>query len=364
MMPKIAQVQAVLKSRGLHGLLVSQPENRRYLSGYSAADVSIAESAGALLVPAGGSPFLLTDFRYQLQAEEEASGFDVLVYKRGLLAKLKKLLPAMGIRRLAIESNYLLHSTFVALAKTAKSIGVEPVPTSGVVEKLRCIKSEEELAKIRQAVLLNEDVFQEAHRWLRPGRTEKEVAQRIELLMKARGAEGPCFATIVAAGPNAALPHAVPGKRALQKGEALIIDMGLRLDGYCSDMTRTVVLGRPDRRTRELLRLVRKAQLAGMRKIRAGVAAQEVDRAARQVIATAGFGGNFGHGLGHGVGLAVHEAPAINQRNRKKLLAGMVVTVEPGVYIPGWGGVRLENMVVVREKGCEVLNRDKTFLDL
>jgi Xaa-Pro aminopeptidase len=150
----------------------------------------------------------------------------------------------------------------------------------------------------------------------------------------------------------------------LREGEPIVIDMGLILDGYCSDMTRTVVLGKMDGRTREIFRLVRRAQKEGIKRVRAGVTGVEVDKAARQIISAAGYGKNFGHGLGHGVGLAVHEAPALSRRYKKKLKAGMVVTVEPGIYLPGWGGVRLENMVAVTDEGCEILNRDTTFLDV
>ncbi len=211
---------------------------------------------------------------------------------------------------------------------------------------------------------LNEEVFGEVYGSLRPGQTEREVACRIESVMREKGADGPSFPSIVAAGPNAASPHAIPTARPINERETVIIDMGVRLRGYCSDMTRTVVLGRPDNKTIELFRLVRRAQLAGLATIRAGVKAKDVDRAARRIIAAAGYGDLFGHSLGHGVGLAVHEAPSLNRRNRMVLAPQMVVTVEPGVYIPGWGGIRLENMVVVEKDGCRLLNKDTTFLDL
>lgn len=194
--------------------------------------------------------------------------------------------------------------------------------------------------------------------------TERAVASRLENCMLEKGAERPSFETIVAGGPNGASPHAVPGNRPLQEGEPIVIDMGLILDGYCSDMTRTVVLGTPDARTVKLFRLVRKAQLAATSAIRAGITGREADKAARDIINSGGFGKNFGHGLGHGVGLAVHEGPALNKRNKKKLQTGMIITVEPGIYLPDWGGIRLENMGVVEEKGCRILNRDTTFLDL
>lgn len=363
-MSSLEQIRSSLQRKRLDALLISQPENRRYLSGYSAADTSIDESAGYLLIPARGGPFLLTDSRYELQAEAEAVGFDIAVYHRGLPALLLKILPALHIKRLAFESHYMLHATAISLAKALQKTAVEFVPLSKFIEKLRVQKAAEEINKIRLAVKLNEEVFTEIYSGIKPGQTERDVALKIETAMRMKGADGPSFDTIVAAGPNSARPHAVPTDRPLREGEPIIIDMGVRLNGYCSDMTRTVVCGSPDEKTLTLLRLVRKAQLAGMDSIRAGAIARDVDRAARGVIDHAGFGKRFGHGLGHGVGLAVHEAPALNRRNRGKLLPGMVVTVEPGIYIPEWGGVRLENMVVVQENGHELLNNDRPFLDV
>jgi len=360
----LALLRATLRRRKLDALLVAQPENRRYLSGYTAGDTSINESAGVLLVPATGTPFLLTDSRFELQAAAEAPDFVVRLYPRGLLDLLESLLPKLGIRRLGFESHYLLHATFGKLAKLAARLGVELMPHTGLVEKLRLRKTAAELARIEQAVLLNEAVFQEIYQGLTPGMTERQLAHAIENCMRQRGASGPSFETIVAGGPNGAMPHAVPSARPLRQGEPIIIDMGLVLDGYCSDMTRTVVLGTPDEKTVNLIRIVRQAQLAGMAAIRAGVVGREPDRAARAVIKAAGFGKHFGHGLGHGVGLAVHEQPSLNKRARRQLAAGMVVTVEPGIYLPGWGGIRLENMVVVTESGHRLLNRDTTFLDI
>ncbi len=361
---RLNKLRRRLKRRGFDALLVTQPENRRYLSGFTAADHGINESSGVLLIPVAGPPFLLTDGRYRLQAEEEAAGFEIRVYPRGLFPLLRRLFNTLKPKRLAFESHYLLHSVFGGLVRLAEEKGVELAPTTGLVEELRLIKSRAELLLIEQAVWLNEQVFAEVYPILRPGLSEREVAALIEEGMRRHGAEGPSFPTIVASGPNGAMPHAVPGERRLQEGEPIIVDMGLKIGGYCSDMTRTVVLGRPDGKTLALIRLVRQAQLAGLAALRAGVAGRHVDRVARRVIEEAGHGDHFGHSLGHGVGLNVHEGPALSYRNRKLLRPGMVLTVEPGVYLPGWGGVRLENMAVVSENGCRLLNRDTTFLDL
>lgn len=364
MTSSLSAIQNTLKRRKLDGLLITQPENRRYLSGYSATDSSISETSGVLLIPVKGTPFLMTDSRFDIHAREEAKGFEVILYPKGLLALLTSFLPKLGIKRLGFESHYMLHSAAEKMSSKLGKKNVELVPLTDLVEKMRLRKQSEEIDKIQKSVLLNEEVFQKVFKGLKPGMTEVEVALQIENTMRLKGAERPSFDTIVAGGPNGALPHAVPSHRPLQKGEPVVIDMGLILDGYCSDMTRTVVLGTPDNKTKKLFRLVRKAQKTGMAAIKAGVIAKDVDRAARQVIEKAGYGDKFGHGLGHGVGIAVHEPPSLSKRSRKKLKEGMIVTVEPGVYLPGWGGIRLENMVEVRADGCRNFNLDTTFLDI
>ncbi|WP_456386772.1 M24 family metallopeptidase [Desulfolithobacter sp.] len=361
---RIHRLQQALRRRKLDAMLVTQPHNRHYLSGYRATDHTIQESAGALLIPATGEPYLLTDSRFHLQAGEEAPGFRIELYPRGLKSRLQLLLPRLHIRSLGFESDYMLHATALKLQTMADRISLTLVPLTGLVERMREIKSDGEIKAIRKSVQRNEQVFQLVYNTIEPGMTEQEVALALELTMRELGAEAPSFETIVAFGENAAKPHAVPTGRVLRTGDLVLIDMGLVLEGYCSDMTRTFVAGRPDRTFRERLRVVRRAQIAGMEAIRAGVTCREVDRAARQVIERAGYGEAFGHALGHGVGLAVHEEPRVSSRSKKKLRPGMVVTVEPGIYLPEWGGIRLENMVVVREDGCENLNQDTTFLEL
>jgi len=361
---RLSRLQAILKRKKISALLVTHPGNRRYLSGYTPSDHNIQESSGILLVPAKGNPNLLTDSRFFLQAEEEAAGYTVSLYSRGLIASLQKILPEMGVRRLGFESHYMLHSTAGRLAQLASDLDVELVPETSLVERLRLIKTEDEIEKIRASVLLNETVFRKIYKTVRPGMSELEIALDIESLMRKMGAESPSFETIVAFGTNAARPHAVPTGRLLRKGETVLVDMGLILDGYCSDMTRTFVVGKPDKVFIDRLRIVRQAQLAAIEIIQAGITCRQVDRAARRVIRDSGYGNYFGHALGHGVGLDVHEEPRLAYSSRKKLRPGMVVTVEPGLYLPEWGGIRLENMVVVRDDGCELLNNDKTFLEL
>jgi Xaa-Pro aminopeptidase len=361
---RIAKLQEKLKRKKVDCLLVSTPENRRYLCGYRGGDHGIGESSGLLLVPARGKVHLLTDFRFKLQAEKDVPWAETVLYPKGVLKLLGQLLPDLAVTSLAFESNYTLYSFADKMAATLGKIGIKTVPTTGLVETMREIKDEEEIGLIRRAVRLNEEVFAEIHNTLADFSTEIDVALAIEATMRRRGAEKPSFDTIVASGKNGALPHAVPGSSPLEKDGSLTIDMGLILDGYCSDMTRNLVVGKADKQYIKLHKLVRKAHLAGAAAVRAGVRCCDADKAARDIIAGAGYGDYFGHSLGHGVGLAVHEEPRLSSRSNKKLKSGMIVTVEPGIYIPDWGGIRLENMYVVREDGCENLNSDSTWLDI
>lgn len=361
---RIHRLQQRLRRLKLDALLVSDPFNRRYLSGFSVPDHGIDESSGQLLIPASGEIHLLTDFRYALQAERDVPWARLAIYSKGLLDLLAGLLPKLGIGLLAIESDYTLLSRHKAMTKRFHRGRIELVPTSGLVEKMRVIKDEDEIELIRRSVQLNEEVFTTVLPTINPGRTEIDIALALEGTMRRLGAEGASFPSIVASAANSALPHAVPTSTAVAANRPLTIDMGLIREGYCSDMTRTFVPGQADQRYLELHRLVRKAQLAGMAAVRAGVTGREVDAAARDIIAEAGYGANFGHSLGHGVGLAVHEMPRISSRSSQKLQAGMIITIEPGIYIPGWGGIRLENMLVVRENGSENLNSNTTWLDL
>lgn len=360
---RIEQLRARLKRKKIDALLVSKPENRRYLSGYRAPDHGINETSGLLFIPVRERARLLTDFRYKLQAEEETS-LPVTLYQKGVLALLGDFFGQGNIRRFAFESHYTLHSFGLKLAALAEKHKIELVPVTDLVERQRLIKSEEEIELLRRSTALNEDVFQYIHSRLSADMTEIETAAAIESRMRQSGAEGPSFSTIVASGENGALPHAVPTNKVIGKNSAVTIDMGLVLNGYCSDMTRNFVVGTADKTYTDIHRIVRKAQLAGIAAVKPGSQMNEVDRAARKIIADSGYGKYFGHALGHGVGLAVHEAPSLSFRSRRKLKPGMIVTVEPGIYVPGWGGIRLENLVVVREDGCEVLNNDTTYLDI
>lgn len=356
---RVTRIRLQLRSLGKAGFLVLSSENRRYLSGFSAEDPDLTESSGALFI-CGSKLFLLTDGRYETQAREEARDFEVLVYKKGLMQVLPELVARNGIKSIAYEPEYTTCERMNAMRKALP--GISFVEFGGRVEAMRSIKSAEEICAIERSVHVMERVFEEIHGVMRPGMTEKEIAARIIAGLWRYG-DGPSFPPIVASGPNAALPHAQPTERVLKEGDAVIVDMGAKVNGYCSDMTRTIFMGEPKPLLREIYRVTRQAQIAAQAGITSGITARKADGLARHVIEKAGYGRYFVHSLGHGVGLAVHERPSLSPRNLKHLRAGMVVTVEPGIYLPEEGGVRLENMAVVQEVGARLLSREQWFYE-
>ena len=355
---RLKTLRGQLQDSTIDAMLVTRPENRRYLSGYSARDGQIDETSGFLLITKE-SQYLFTDFRYMIQARKEAKGFEVVIYGSGPIATLAETVSKAGVGRLGFEEDFLTYRFYRQLNEKTK--GANLVPSSGVVEQQRRTKDQAEVRRITNALRITEASLRETLVWLRPGVTEREAALYLDAKMREHGGFGPAFDTIMASGPNGALPHAEPGNRKIREGETIVIDCGTELDGYRSDMTRTIVLGQPKAWIKEIYTLVRQAQLAGIAAIKPGVMSGDVDQAARSVIEEGGFGPHFGHALGHGVGLATHEAPSLSNARSVKLEPGMVVTVEPGIYLEGKGGVRLEEMVLVTEKGARVLNKDDTF---
>jgi Xaa-Pro aminopeptidase len=356
--PRLAALRDILAAKNLEALLVAGTDNRRYLSGFTARDELLTETCGWLLITSREA-FLITDFRYQEWASQEAPHCEVKVYKETLGAALAELLRAGGSRRLGFESAYLSFWNYQRLAAAVGEGGleVEWLPQEGLVEELREVKAPEEVAAIRQALRLTEKIFTEVAAWMVPGLTERRAAWEIERRLREAGSDGVAFPPIVAAGVNSARPHHHPGDYVIRLGEPIIIDMGARLEGYCADMTRTIIMGEPTARFREIYTLVRQAQVRAEQGIRAGMDSLVADSLARDVIVQAGHGDAFGHSLGHGVGLAVHEAPSLSPHKDRAstLKAGSIATVEPGVYLPGWGGVRLEDMVLIHPDRAEVL---------
>jgi Xaa-Pro aminopeptidase len=346
---RLTRLREVLRQQQLDAILISQPENRRYLSGFTGSSCWLLISADQAL--------LATDFRYYDQVALESPDFALVQIKVKLADVLRGMIEEVGARRVGFESD---HATYDNIQEWREAIpDCEWSPTKGLVIALRGLKDASELAALRAAIALADEALAQALPQMRPGMTELEVSWIIESYMRTHGAEGVAFELIVASGPNAARPHARASNRSLEAGEPIVIDMGARLSGYCSDLTRTFCMGLPSEQERfwEVYNTVLRAQTAAEAALRPGITGQEGDAIARDLITAAGYGEAFGHGLGHGVGLAVHEEPRLSRTNLSPLAAGSLVTVEPGIYLPGWGGVRIEDVVLITDSGVEVLTR-------
>jgi len=340
------RVVDVIGAAGVDGILVTSPANVRYLTGFTGSN-------GWLLLAASGAAFL-TDPRYAQQAAQEVAGIAVEVSAAGLPGMVGTVAGGLGLRRLAFEPQH------VTVALKDKLDAVAEIEWAAlddeVVEDQRRTKDSAEIEALRAALALTEAALEEVAATIAPGHTETEVAAELERACRRRGAEGMAFETIVASGPRSALPHGVASARVIEAGEPVMIDMGCRLGGYCSDITRMVwVGGAPPPRWLQIHDIVDRARGAALAVLCAGVGADEVDAAARQVIATAGYGEAFRHGIGHGVGLEIHEAPRLSARSTEALQSGMVVTIEPAVYLEGEWGIRIEDLVRVTDTGSERL---------
>jgi Xaa-Pro aminopeptidase len=327
-------------------LLVSGLVNVRYMTGYTGSN--------GLAVVGPNTRTFVTDFRYVQQAAVEVdASYDRRQETTDLMQALPEVLPP-GARRLGFDDGHLTVRQHARLRELLPE-RIELVAAGGLVERLRAVKDAEEVAQIRAASVAADAALTDLLASGLAGRTERELASALTAAMRAQGAQAVAFAPIVAGGAHGALPHAQPRDVVVEPGQLVVIDWGAELDGYCSDCTRTVAIGEPTGRAREIYELVLAAQLAGLDAVRAGAGGRAVDATARAVIDAAGHGGDFGHGLGHGVGLEVHEAPRLSKSSDDELAVGNVVTVEPGVYLPGELGVRIEDLVVVTETGSEIL---------
>jgi len=361
---RIAAFRSKLSDHAADTAWVVQPENRRYLSGFKAEDGQINESSGCLLINAKAC-ILITDSRYTIEAQKDAPDFDVYTLKKGFIEDFPGLVAKTGAKILGFEEEYVTWGLQRQLASGLKKL-VKPVrltPLKGSVEDMRIIKDRAEVKAVKAAAVMMDEILAEVIEGLEPGLMEKEIAWHIESLARQKGADDLAFPSIVASGPNGALPHAVPSRRKIREKEPIVFDVGIRLNGYRSDMTRTVFLGEPGPKFRKIYRTVRKAQLAALEVVLPGIKSTFPDSVARDLIKEAGFGEYFGHALGHGVGLATHERPRLAPRNPVELKEGMIVTVEPGIYLPGKGGVRLEETVVIEKDGPRILTMDDHLYD-
>lgn len=329
----------------IEALLVGSLPNVHYLTGFSG-------TAGVLLVTLRNSVFF-TDARYDLRAHQEVQGSRVVIAKGGNFQAALRWAARTKQARMGFESDSVSFSSYQNILQTI--VNKRLVPTTGMVESLRIQKDEAEIERIRKAVHLGSKAYSETLAHLRPGMTEIEVAAEIEYRMRRNGAERPAFETIVAAGPRTALPHSSPGTRKLRRNECIMLDLGAILGGYAGDMTRTVFLDQAPRKAARIYRAVLEAQREAEQAVRVGVPCSAVDKAARRVLERHGYGRYFTHSTGHGVGREIHEQPSLARNQEALLPENAVVAVEPGVYIPGYGGVRIEDVVVVRKRGPEVL---------
>ncbi|MBX6395403.1 MAG: aminopeptidase P family protein [Alicyclobacillaceae bacterium] len=342
MRERVARVQKELEKRELDALLITEPHNRRYMSGFTG-------TSGYVLLSRDDAVFL-TDFRYVEQAQSQVVGMRVVRHGVQVAETLREILQEWGVQRLGFEQEHVSVGQWERLRSALAP--VELVGTAGVVEEIRAIKDEGELALLRKAASIADQAFRAVLDLVRPGVRERELALALERYMQDLGASGPSFDTIVASGWRSALPHGVASDKPLEKGDLVTFDFGCVYEGYCSDLTRTVAVGHIDDEKRRIYEVVLEAQQAALEEIRPGMTGREADAVARRRIEAAGYGEAFGHSLGHGVGLAIHENPRLAVQSEEVLRPGMVVTVEPGIYLPGVGGVRIEDDVVITAEGC------------
>jgi Xaa-Pro aminopeptidase len=342
----VSRADRLASTLEVDALLVTDLTNVRYLTGFTGSN-------GMAVVGADLRRFI-TDFRYTEQAGSEVEGFDVEQAPQDFNAALSDGWPD-GAVRLGFEDDHVSVKRHARLRELLPE-RIELVPAGGSVEALRAVKDAGEIARIRAAAELADTVYETLRSDGLVGRTEREVALALENEMRRLGAEGPSFDSIVASAERGALPHAQPAAVPIARGTLVTLDIGARLDGYCSDCTRTWATGELDDDLAEIYELVRRTQAAALEAVRPGPTGREVDAVARELITAAGHGEHFGHGLGHGVGMEVHEGPRLARTDESRLVAGNVVTVEPGVYVPGRGGVRIEDLVAVTEDGCEIFS--------
>ena len=336
-----------LQARDLDGFIITHPPNLFYLFGFS--------GSSGLAFCMDGNTLLLVDSRYIEQAHSQAINCSPLLVRTSLEESLRTMLHSVPGKRIGIESKHLSHYQLLQIQPHPRSRSdPEVVATTGLIEELRIIKEQTEIESLRQAFVISHRAYQRARRRIRVGLTELEVAARLEFELRHAGGEGISFETIVASGPRSSLPHGSASRKVLQKGESIVIDFGVKYQGYNSDLTRVYFL--PGARRPAIYNLVREAQQKALQTIRPGIRCCDVDRAARRFLSSKGYGAHFGHSTGHGLGLEVHELPMISSRSRRKLRKGMVFTVEPGVYLPGRHGVRIEDVVVVTQDGFRLLS--------
>ncbi|MCR6110489.1 aminopeptidase P family protein [Bacillus sp. A301a_S52] len=350
-MDRLNGLRQQFKEHGIDGMLITNPYNRRYLTGFTG-------TAGVVIV-SDEKAKLITDFRYIEQAQEETVGFEIIQHNRTLHEEVANQVKEMGITRLGFEKNVLTYSHY----DTYKAmINGELIPVSELVENLRLIKSDEEVTIIQEAVDIADAAFSHIQSYLRAGVKEIDISNELEFFMRKNGATSSSFDIIVASGYRSALPHGVASDKVIEKGELVTLDFGAYYKGYCSDITRTVAIGEPSSELKEIYDTVLQAQLIGVNHIKPGLTGKEADALTRNYINEKGYGQYFGHSTGHGLGMEVHEGPGLSHRSDKHLKTGMIVTVEPGIYMAGIGGTRIEDDILITDNGNNILSKSSKEL--
>ncbi|HEQ97842.1 MAG TPA: aminopeptidase P family protein [candidate division Zixibacteria bacterium] len=352
----LKRLQQLVKKENLDCLLVTDVINIRYLTGYSGS------SAKMLVFPT--QTYFFTDFRYKDQVKKEVKGAKIEIGQRDPMMDFPKFKPLQKKNiTIGFQSEHMTHAILEHLKELLPDAVL--IPTKGLVGSLSIIKTQAEIKLIREAVKISDKAFDRILGYIQPGLRENEIAAELEYQMKMLGSERPAFDTIVASGPRSAMPHGVASDRKVQKGDFITMDFGAVYKGYHSDMTRTIVVGKATQKQKKIYNLVLKAQKAGCRYAKAGMTGKELDKKVRNIIEKAGYGKNFGHGLGHGLGTVVHDSPPVSPLSDVELRPNMVVTIEPGIYISGWGGVRIEDDVVLKKNSCVILNKaEKELIEL
>ncbi len=343
---RIEALRRKMKALDLDGFLVTSGENRRYLTGFTG-------SFGWVLVTQS-QVYLMTDFRYMEQAQKQAKDCKLVQFRQfSTVVTLRMLMEDLDVVTLGIESDRMTVEEFERLAGQVRRKAL--MPLKGFVDEIRRVKDEEEIACIAQAEQISDDAFRHVLTQIRPGMSEREIAMELEFQMRRCGASGVSFDTIVASGRRSSMPHGVASEKKVEIGDFITMDFGCVYQGYCSDLTRTIALGKVDEKQETVYNLVRKAQEEALSVVKAGVVGKDVHAAAQNVFQNAGYGPFFGHALGHGVGLEIHEEPRFSPSEEGVIAANTVISVEPGLYLPNWGGVRIEDLIVVREEGYQNL---------
>lgn len=348
-MIKFDKVQQLIERENLDALLVMSSYNRRYLSDFTG-------SSGALIITKE-SKFLMSDFRYKAQGTEQAENFEFVLQETGLLDSIISFMKSKKLKRIGFEGEHVNYNTYSKIKED-----FETVPLTGEVEKIRLIKTDEELDLILKACEIADQSYEYILTYVKAGMTELEVKNELEAHMTKLGASGPSFDTIVASGHRGALPHGVASEKVIESGDMVTLDFGAYYQGYASDITRSFGVGSVSPEMEEIYNVVLEAQLKSLDEIKAGMTGSEADSIARDVISGHGFGENFGHSLGHGFGLEVHELPGLAQKSTMTLEPGMCVTIEPGIYVDGLGGVRIEDDTIVTETGLKKLTHSSKKL--